>query len=593
MARLFEKNSISYLFALMFLINCNLLVAQNLTWKQPLHAGNDNFSIEIDSSNYIYSLCETSRFYPGSKFFDTIPVSSTLIAGSSVFITKTDTSNNLQWMRVIETPWNITYPTLKISPSQNVIVSGVVFDRLICDSIDISFPVHEKPPFFIVQFDPQGNFKWINLIVNDDYNVDIADIAFDSENNIYFIGNTYGSITFGNLDSLGQLVPDTTLSGSNLISSFIAKYSQDGIFLSAKSLPVVYNQGGGYIKLRSLIIDTDDNIYATGYLSGALQYDSSIINSDGIEILLIKFNKKMEIVWSKLFGSGGGSIIQQGQSLAFDKSKKNFYLTGNFIGKIDFGNGPVQSNDKNIFLAKYSLDGRLKWFKNFGCWSGAASYTEEGKKIYVDDDDFVYIGGEFFNTLQIGDTAIEVYIEPNVANSYCDIFVAKFFANGDFSWVTHAGSIGNDKFGSIAKDKYNHVFVGGYSQIGAIFGDYTIIAPPQSGSLGFLACFNDRPEVNKYETSFGIDEWKNVTDRIKVFPNPFINNIEVHIQNTEYSDVSIQLIDLNGKALFSNTDKSRNIIQKFSYQFNNEPSGIYCLKIIIGDNVYTQKIVKQ
>jgi len=295
----------------------------------------------------------------------------------------------------------------------------------------------------------------------------------------------------------------------------------------------------------------------------------------------------MNIVWSKHFGPGNPYMIQQGNSLAFDKNKKNFYITGNFIGSKDFGNGQVQADDKNIFLAKYSLDGKLKWVKNFGSWSGTASYTEEGQKLYVDDDDFVYLGGIFYSTLQIGDTAIEAYNDPYVGNNYSDIFIAKYFANGDFSWVTQAGYKRDDKLGSIVKDKFNHLFVGGSTSQESHFGEYTIVIPPDDlGQRGFLACFNDRPETNKYETSFGITERKNISDRIKIFPNPFIDNFEVEIQNTERSDISIQLIDLNGKTLFSDSEKSGNFIQNYSYQLNNEQSGIYCFKITIGNNVF-------
>lgn len=102
----------------------------------------------------------------------------------------------------------------------------------------------------------------------------------------------------------------------------------------------------------------------------------------------------------------------------------------------------------------------------------------------------------------------------------------------------------------------------------------------------------DRPESNKYEINYGIEEQKNITDGIKNFPNPFIDVIEVEIQNPEQSAISIQLIDLNGKSLLYEIENSASTTQNFSYQLNNEPAGIYCFKITIGNNIYTYKIEK-
>lgn len=594
MAHLFEKNSLSFLLALILLINCNLLDAQILTWKQPILAGYDCYAVDVDSNNYIYSLCETWSHYPGTAFYNTTPVPRTLPEGRNVFITKTDTSNNLLWMKVFETPWCFSNPKMKMSPTQKVLFSGKVYDRIKIDSVDLSFPNHEQPPFIIVQLDSSGHLDWMNLIQNKSYFVYMRDISFDSENNIWLTGNTGSEITFGDLNSSEEFLPSLTLTPTaNATTSFIAKYSPDGKFLSANIIPIVNSHGEAVLYIKSMIIDNDDNIYLTGWFDGTIQFGSSMIESSGMEVLILKFNKNMEIVWSKHFGPGSPTMIQQGNSLAFDKSKKNFYVTGNFIGSKDFGNGLVQSNDKNIFLAKYSLDGELKWVKNFGSWSGAASYTEEGQKLYVDDHDFVYLGGIFYSTLQIGDTAIEAYNDPYISNNYSDIFIAKYFANGDFSWVGHAGCKGNDVLGSIVKDKFNHLFVGGSTSQGSHFGEYTIVVPPNDlGLRGFLACFNDKLEINIYETSFGIEERKNVSDNIKIFPNPFIKNLEVEIQNKEHSDISIQLIDINGKTLFSDFEKHGNFIQNYSYQLNNGPSGIYCFKITIGNNVYTYKIVK-
>ncbi|MDY0343401.1 MAG: T9SS type A sorting domain-containing protein [Lentimicrobium sp.] len=555
-------------------------------------AGRECFSVDLDSSNNIYSLSEFRYDYPNTNFFDTIPVQPTIEEGSrGLFVTRTDTNYNLQWMKLLETSWGFNSPQMKISPQQKVLIASKVWDRIKVDSIDISFPIHEEAPFVIVQLDSSGHLDWMNLIQNKSYFQDMEDIAFDSKNNTYFTGTIVSDITFGNLNSIGEFLPDTIIVPPiNTTPSFIAKYAPDGKFISAAIIPIIHYQGGAFLMCQSMIIDNDDNIYITGWFEGIIQYNNVEIKANGVEIFILKFNKEMELVWSKHFGPGSSTIIQQGNSLAFDKSKKNFYITGNFIGSKDFGNGLVEANDKNIFLAKYTTDGDLKWIKTSGSSSGAASYTEEGQKVFVDNEDFVYLAGEFYNTLHIGDTSLNVYIDPNVSNDYSDFFIAKYLANGKFSWATHAGSNYSDKLGSITKDKNNHVCVCGLTYRGARFGEYTMAT--NAGTLGFLASFNDRSETNQYGPSYGIEEQKNDSDMIKIFPNPIINNLEVEIQNTNHSDISIQIIDLQGRTIFNTYEKSGNNIQKFSYQFNKKPSGIYCLIITIGNDIYTYKTIK-
>lgn len=594
MRHLIQKNYFSILIILFLLINCNLINAQSLTWKRPILAGLECYSVASDSNNYIYSLCEYTSHFQSPNLFDTVPVPSTLPEFGNIFVTKSDTNFNIKWMKIMESSWSFNRPKMEISSEQKIVIATSVWDRFKLDSIDMIFPNHEEPPIVIVQLDSSGNIGWMNLIQNNTYFIEITDIAFDSQKNVYVIGNTVSNITFGNLDSSGVFLPSITLVPTiNSTSTFLAKYSPVGEFISATMFPLANTSQGDYLKINSMIIDNDDNIYLTGWFQGIIQYNNSEIESDGAEIIILKFNMDMELVWSKQFGPGNIAMIEQGKSLAFDKSKKNFYITGNFIGSKDFGNGLIYANDRNIFLAKYTTDGMLKWIHTSGCNSGMASYTEEGQVVYVDKADFVYLGGKFSRTLFIGDTTLNVYIDPNVANDYFDFFIAKYYANGVFSWATNAGSNYSDKLASITKDNNNHVFVCGATNSESYFGEYTLVTPPNAlSAIGFVACFNDKPEINQFEESYGIEEQTNGAEKIKIFPNPFINNLEVEVQNENHSAISLQMIDLQGKTIISTLEESGNINQTFSYQFNNKASGIYCLLITIGDSIYTYKIVK-
>ncbi|MBK9402443.1 MAG: T9SS type A sorting domain-containing protein [Bacteroidetes bacterium] len=582
-----------YLVLLNTLMCSFCLQAQNQTWMQPSRAGHECFDVDIDSNNYIYSISQLWDSY--SAFFDSTAVPRTLFAGHSLFITKTDTNNNLQWLKPIESSFNFMHPKIRVSPSQTILAAGKVWDRLKIDSVDLSFPLHSEPPLFLAQFKSNGSLNWVNLIKSNTIYIFMRDIAYDSQNNIYITASTDDTVTFGDFDSLGQWVPAYSLSLiDNGRSSFVAKYSPTGKFISAKMLPVINTKGQAIMEYYSMKVDDQKNIYLTGWLYGTIQNGSASIESDGIEILLLKLDSTMNLMWSKHFGPGNGDLVIRGNCLAFSKSKDYFYLTGNFYGTTDFGNGPINSNDKNIFLAKYSTAGNLKWIRTFGCWSGSASYTEEGQKIYVDNEDFVYVGGFFFNTLQIADTSIQVFIDPHTSNDFSDFFVAKYFANGDFSWITSAGSNYSDDLGSLLKDKYNHVFIAGSTHQDSHFGNHTIfIEPDNIGIRGFLARYNDRPEKNRFDTSSIGNKIIEGDNKIKIYPIPFSEHLKIDIQNPVHSEISIKIFNSSGNEVINDNIHSGYDVQNLVYKIDNDLPGLYLLMILIGNESYSFKLIKQ
>ncbi|MBL7905424.1 MAG: T9SS type A sorting domain-containing protein [Bacteroidales bacterium] len=574
---------------------CNYLDAQNLAWEPPILSGNRSCAVDYDSSGFVYSFSTSSIWNPGASFFDTIAIPGSFDVGERSFIVKSDTNNHMHWMNVIESDFGIGSELMKISHNQKVLLAGSFWDRIKIDSIDISVPNHEETPFFIVQLDSDGRLLWMNLIQNKTYFTTLNDITFDSEDNINLIGTTTADISFGNLNSSGVFVPELTLTHQAYVNtSFIAKYAASGEFINAKLIPVTTDISTilPWVKLNSIAIDNVGNIFGTGSFYGKIATEDIMIESLRPSILLAKFNENLEIIWAKVLGPGHSDIMQQGQSIVFDNNQQNYYVTGNFFGSIDFGNGPVQSNDKNIFLAKYRINGTLNWVKNFGCWSGAASYTEKGLRIFIDDKDFVYLGGIYEEPLIIGDTTLDVHTYPKSDRINCDFFLAKFFANGDLSWAANAGCISSDNLGTIVKDNYNNVFVTGETYPYPNFGNFTLITPPNANRVGFLAKFKDRKEENKYDNEYGIEDYKEITEKIKVHPNPFINKIEFEIPYCKQSDIIIEISDINGQVLLSDLLIQGNLSQHYIYSFYNKPSGLYFLRIITSCNLYTCKLVK-
>ncbi len=73
--------------------------------------------------------------------------------------------------------------------------------------------------------------------------------------------------------------------------------------------------------------------------------------------------------------------------------------------------GRFRNKDENIFLTRISTDGTINWIKNMGSWSGAASYTEQGTCLYVDNEGFIYLGGTIGKSGDFDGISISAYDE--------------------------------------------------------------------------------------------------------------------------------------------------------------------------------------
>jgi len=93
------------------------------------------------------------------------------------------------------------------------------------------------------------------------------------------------------------------------------------------------------------------------------------------------------------------------------------------------------------------------------------------------------------------------------------------------------------------------------------------------------------PETSAVFTTKSTVGVKDMSDRISIFPNPVNNYIE--ISGAENS--SFILTDISGKQILSQNINSEN--EQINIQ--NLNSGIYFVKIITGNNIFTKKIIKK
>jgi PKD repeat protein len=84
----------------------------------------------------------------------------------------------------------------------------------------------------------------------------------------------------------------------------------------------------------------------------------------------------------------------------------------------------------------------------------------------------------------------------------------------------------------------------------------------------------------------GIEDLKEAG--IKVFPNPFNNNIRIDLEKT--GSITVSLVNMQGKTILYREIENINSI---SLNCHKVPAGLYILKIIKNSKLYSLKVVKQ
>ncbi|MEN7548785.1 SBBP repeat-containing protein [Rapidithrix thailandica] len=274
-------------------------------------------------------------------------------------------------------------------------------------------------------------------------------IALDSDGNVYTTGYFSGTVDF----DPGTGIHDLSAKGSYDI--FVQKLDQEGNFVWAISMGESGKDEG-----NSIALDSDGNVYTTGYFSGTVDFDpgpgTHNLSAKGSgDIFVQKLDQEGNFVWAK---SMGGSDSAIGQAIALD-SEGNVYTTGYFQGTVDFDPGTGIHNlsaeeYSDIFVQKLDQEGNFVWAKS----TGGSGYDDTGYSIALDSDGNVYITGSFYGTV---DFDPGTGIHNLSAKGTGDIFVQKLDREGNFVWAKSMGGSGYESGYSIALDSDGNVYITG------------------------------------------------------------------------------------------------------------------------------------
>ncbi len=392
-----------------------------------------------------------------------------------------------------------------------------------------SFTSFGEHDIFIVKNDADGNEQWARQAGGTGVDAGL-DVIIDDVGNSYVVGHYNATANFDGISLEHEGI------GGN---GFVAKYNPNGTIQWA--IPI---SGSGDDQVKAITLSVDGHLYITGYFSGVTTLGDYTLNSEGGKSLFVaKLTEEGEILWAEKYEHEIADVI--GSSLTTDIAN-NVIVAG-------------VKNNQMLVLKYGGNNGQLlkeKYVQSTGEYFHLMDITS------VDDNGNVQVIGHF-----TGDIVIDGELIENIGAQ--DVFLAEFTPNLDVVWARGEGGTSLDYGIGIDNEGTGYT-----SYVGCTFGTSTVGGITQEGdNIVYFRRFDDETETVSLET-------KNEFASLVVAPNPFSNafNIEMNTSNNE--DLTIDILDLTGKTLFTQNTSISKGTNSISVDVANKLSqGLYLLQI--------------
>lgn len=423
---------------------------------------------------------------------------------------------------------------------------------------------------YVLKLDSTGNTEWIKIYssgIEDDYAMAIVQIA-DSG---YIVGGHFA------------LNPSNPTGGPRNLG-FILRMNSNGDSLWTKTYSTgawsdeicyIDEKPNGNLVLCNHNDDLSDNnnlfYYETDQLGNILQtkllnyYSPSPISEFG------KTNDNGYIVASNYVNNGdpiGGTEITKIDSMGnleythIYPSDTITYTSGYAVCETDslqnivVGVKVTCSNYmcSEFYYQKIDSAGNIIWTKNFAI--NDRNWLVCVKKL---SNGFLAAAGNMIDTL----------------TNKCSVFFMKFDSQGDTIWTQTLNGPGSNSINFFEPTRNNGFIMIGDSVNGGTFDIWINLLDSNGISIAFRT-------VN-------ISDLLLKDEKIRVFPNPFTNSINIELQNKISNATSFKMFELTGKLVYEDVFSG----QSLSVKSETIAPGYYIYRIDTDQQSITGKIIKQ
>jgi hypothetical protein len=519
----------------------------DLVWVKSTHgaAYNGSNSVATDDFGNVYT---TGHFTGVADFDPDIGVYNLTSAGSpDVFVQKLSPDGDFMWARRMGGTFNDYGHEILVDNQGNVVVSGDFSLTLDLDTAAgvASITSNGDQDIFLLKLDANGNLIWLKQIGGNGDDRSLK-IAVNATGDIYNVGYFNDSVDFD------PGLATNTLSSAGGQDAYIQKLNADGDLLWVQQI------GGNSADWGTAVtIDSDENVYLSGFFSGTVDFDSGVSNnvlvSGGLsDIYIQKLDDNGNLIWLEQISGTANDIPND---IEVDNSN-HVYLCGSFYGVTDFDPGAnttvfsaVGSSD--IFVAKLAPCVANGIDYQTACssyqWVDGVTYTNSNSTAIFNIVAGAASGCDSLATLDL--TIISNYAGSETI-SIC---------NGDSVLI-------NQDYQS-AEGNYSN------SYISMDACDSTVVT-----TLIFMdpnSCIN---AVHQLSTS-----------NYYIYPNPTKGNLTIRFDEIQ-QELTLRIFAITGQLLENRNFRNSNVLDLEL----NKPRGVYFLEIVdINGNTKVIRVVKE
>jgi hypothetical protein len=548
--------------------------AQTVAWakKGGLWAYDYGYGIANDNSGNLYV---AGKYEKNAKFNEvTLPCE----GNHDMFVAQYSPSGNLNWIRTaggasgdyahaLACVGNYVYAGGEIEGSGNIIKFPGSSITLKCKGAnDVMF----------AKYSLNGTLVWARRAGG--YNSEkVLGITADQSGNVFICGYYKYSTIF----------ESTNLTAAGNEDIFIAKYDPNGTLLWVRSAG-----SSGRDEAKSIQCDPSGNVYITGLYSNGCKFGSQTLSALYYDAFIAKYSSNGTLIWVK---RGGGKYNDVGWSLALDKYG-NMYVGGEFNASSNFGGLTINTTgSSDVFVAKYDLNGNIKWIKKAG-----GSLSDRARGIACAGSN-VYITGQFGKTAYFGP-----YTKTAADSS--DIFVASLDNSGNFKWVTTAGGSadkyeekGYESGNAICAEPSGNVYATGSTLDGATFGSTTLSAYSRTDVfiVKILSAptredeiLAERSSENDSAAEEKVSILRSVIPELKqelnIYPNPGDGNFILEFYAKDNTEYDLFVYNSLGQIV-----ENKKVIAPVSssLDMSGREKGIYIVEVMNATERYRKKII--
>ncbi len=392
-------------------------------WTKTMGGGSADraLGVAVDTSGNIYLTGSFETPPGGNADFDPGPGTDNKVSGGGrdLFITKINAGGTYGWTKTVGGVNLESGNGIATDPSGNIYVTGE-FGGIVDFNPDPGIRDEvvgntENSDIFLTKINADGTYGWTYSMGADSADRGNA-VTTDAAGNIFLAGEFgIGAVNF-NPTQNGQDVR----SNSGFSDGFLTKINSNATYGWTKTFA-----GAGLETALSVAADAAGNIFATGFFTGLVDFDSGApvdnhsSNIGSLDFFLTKINSNGTYGWTK---TAGGTGADNAQSVATDTAG-NIYLTGRFQGNVDFDAGAgtdnhVSAGDNDIYITRINSDATYGWTKTMG-----GALFDSGTSVAADSSGNLFLTGAFNSTVDFDPGAAVTNL---TSFGSADTFLVKF-----------------------------------------------------------------------------------------------------------------------------------------------------------------------